>query len=109
MSVQNMNDAEFLSALQSNDRIIVKYYADWCGSCKLFAPKFRRMSNEESYQGITFVEINSEHNPQARLLANVDNLPYFATFLNGTLVEGGATAKEERVVAMLAGLNGTTG
>jgi hypothetical protein len=31
----------------------------------------------------------------------VDNLPFFATFKNGTLVEGTATAKEDYVVAML--------
>ena len=105
MSVSDMDDVEFMNALHSNNKMIVKYYADWCGSCKLFSPKFRRLSEDERFQGIIFVDINSELNPEARQIASVDNLPYFATFRDGHLVEGGATAREETVVAMLERLN----
>jgi len=106
MSVNIMNDAEFKQALESNQKIIVKYSADWCGSCKLLTPRFHRLSEDEKYQGIVFVDINSEHNPEARQIANVDNLPFFATFKDGQLVEGGATAREQKVIDMLERLNG---
>ena len=96
-----MSDADFSTALSEHDKVIVKYYADWCGSCKLFSPKFRRLSEDARFRGVTFLDVNSETNPDARMRAGVDNLPFFATFRNGELVEGGATAKEETVVAML--------
>lgn len=101
MAVQTMSDADFSTTLNEHDKVIVKYYADWCGSCKLFTPKYRRLSDDARYTGVVFLNVNSETNPEARTRAGVDNLPFFATFRNGELVEGGATAKEETVVAML--------
>lgn len=101
MSVQIVQDDEFTNVLAQHDTVIVKYFADWCGSCKLFAPKYRRLSDDARFAGITFLDVNAELNPQARAMAHVDNLPFFATFKGGALVEGTATSKEENVVAML--------
>ena len=80
---------------------MVKFYADWCGSCKLFTPKFRRMSEEETNASIAFVDVNAEENPAARSLASIDNLPFFAVFKDGQLVAGLATSKEEVVRELL--------
>lgn len=95
------NDSNFNEILSQNNKVIVKFYADWCGSCKLFAPKFKRLSNDEQYKEVKFIKINGEENPEARKIAGVDNLPFFATFLNGQLVEASATSKEEAVVSMI--------
>ncbi|MCU0331142.1 MAG: thioredoxin family protein [Candidatus Kapabacteria bacterium] len=105
MSVVVATDADFTSTLQTNRKVIVKYYADWCGSCKLFAPKYRRLSDDDRFTDIVFLDVNAETSPDARQMAGVDNLPYFATFLDGKLFEGGATAKEETVVSMLEKLS----
>lgn len=101
MSVHTMNDQQFSETIASGDRIIVKFYADWCGTCKLFAPKYTRLSNDERFSNVKFLEVNAEVSPEARQLAKVDNLPFFATFKDGKLLEGTATAKEDSVVAML--------
>ncbi|MBN9399989.1 MAG: thioredoxin family protein ['Candidatus Kapabacteria' thiocyanatum] len=101
MAVQVVTDQELDKELHDNSKVIIKYFADWCGSCKLFSPKYRRLSEDERFQDITFLDVNAETNPEARRIAGVDNLPFFATFKDGQLVEGGATAKEESVVAML--------
>jgi thioredoxin 1 len=105
MSVVVATDADFTSTLESNRKVIVKYYADWCGSCKLFAPKYRRLSDDERFSDVVFLDVNAETSPEARQRASVDNLPYFAAFLDGQLIDGGATAKEETVVAMLEKLS----
>lgn len=101
MAVILLTDADFKKILETNNQVIVKYFADWCGSCKLIAPKFKRLSGDERFTGTAFVEINAEENEVARKLANVDNLPFFATFKNGSLLAGSATSKEEVVVSML--------
>ncbi len=82
-------------------KVIVKYFADWCGSCKLFSPKFKRLSNDESNSDVIFAEVDAEKNEKARKLAGVDNLPFMATFVDGKLVEGAATSKEDYVVNMI--------
>ena len=106
MSIQVVTDNEFKEALASNDKVVVKYFANWCGSCKLFAPKYRRLSADERFVGVTFLDVNAEENPEARKLAGVDNLPFFAVFKDGKLVEGAATSLEPKVVEMIESIQG---
>lgn len=101
MAVEQINDPEFTQKLQENEKVVVKYYADWCGSCRLFSPKYKRLSNDERFNGIAFLDINAEKNPEARRLAGVSSLPYFAVFRNGELVEGLCTSKEEVVTELI--------
>lgn len=96
---ENINDM-----LTNNEKVVIKYYADWCGSCKLFSPKYKRLSEDERFNGITFLDVNAEHNPNARKLANVDNLPFFAIFKNGELIESKSTSKEEVFVDLISKL-----
>ncbi len=105
MSIQVATDVDFNSLVENNDKVVVKYFANWCGSCKLFAPKYRRLSIDERFDGVTFLDVNAEENPEARKAAGVDNLPFFAVFQNGKLKEGAATSLETKVVEMMEGLN----
>ena len=105
MSVSNITDQDFSATISGKDKAIVKYFADWCGSCKLIAPKFRRLSDDERFEGVDFLEVNAEINEAARKAANVDNLPFFAVFKNGEMVEGSATSKIENVEQLLNKLN----
>ncbi len=101
MLVQRVTDSEFAHLLQTTPRLIVSYTASWCGSCRLFAPTYRRLSQQPEYADIMFLDVNSEENPIARRAAGVDNLPFFATFRNGVLVEGQATTREVVLKSML--------
>lgn len=101
MAVEKINDDSFEKSLKTNDKVIVKYFADWCGSCKLFSPKYRRLSEDERFDGVLFFDVNAEENDIARKMAGVDNLPYFAIFEAGEKLDGMSTSKEEKVVELL--------
>ena len=103
MAVIKTEDSNFANDL-AHDKVVVKYYADWCGSCKLFSPKFKRLSEDERFKDIVFLDVNAEQNPEARKMAGVDNLPFFATFSQGKLVEAKSTSKVDVFLEMLSKL-----
>lgn len=100
MSVNKVSDDNYKDVLNDNVSV-VKFYADWCGSCRMFAPKFKRISDQDEFSDIQFLEVNAEHNPEIRKTAEVTNLPYFAIYKNGDFVKGVSTAKEEALVEMI--------
>lgn len=101
MSLAKVDDAQFSEALKSNDKVIVKFYADWCGSCRLMAPKYKKLAVKEEYADVAFLDVNAEKSPEARKLAGVDNLPFFAAFKGGELVEGSSAGKIEFVEKLI--------
>ena len=78
MEVKETVDSNFQEEISGSNKAIVKYYADWCGSCRLFNPKYKRLANDERFDGVTFLNVNAEENEQARKAAGVTNLPFFA-------------------------------
>ncbi len=104
MAVEIANDETLKTQLSEHSKVVIKYYADWCGSCKLFSPKFKRLSGDERFTDTVFLEVDAEHSPEARKLAGVDTLPFFTTFKNGELIKALSTAKEESLVEMLSAL-----
>ena len=56
-------------------------------------PKFKKLASEND--NLTFVLVDAENSPESRKLANVSNLPTFATFVNGKLVSETQTNKAE--------------
>ena len=81
------------AVIAQNDTVMVQFSAGWCGNCRLMKPKFKRMSTEN--EGVTFVLVDAEKFPNSRKLANVSNLPTFASFKNGSLVNQIQTNKED--------------
>lgn len=105
MAVVEATDKDFKEQLSKHDKVVVKYYANWCGNCKLFSPKYKRVSNEDENGDVLFLDVNAEENPEARKMAGVDNLPFLAAFKGGELVEGSASNKEEYLRSLLGQVN----
>ncbi|WP_158963097.1 thioredoxin family protein [Myroides fluvii] len=76
-----------------NEKVVVQFSATWCGNCRIMKPKFKKLSTEK--ENITFVIADAEKFPESRKLADVSNLPTFATFVNGQLVNQTQTNKTE--------------
>jgi thiol-disulfide isomerase/thioredoxin len=98
-------DDTFQQYLDTHEQVIVKYYAKWCGVCRLFSPKFKKISDKDEFSHILFLDINAEESPVARKLAGVNSLPFFAVFKNGQLVAGEATTKENVVENLIKKLS----
>jgi thiol-disulfide isomerase/thioredoxin len=99
--VKTITDIDFKTELDSNENVAIKFYADWCGTCRLISPKFKKMSEQDNYANISFIEVNAETNPEARKWASVTNLPFFAVVKNGEIVEASSAGKEEKILELL--------
>ena len=91
--VNELNTDTLHEEIQSNEKVIVQYSAGWCGNCRIMKPKFKKMSSENA--NIHFLMVDAEKNPNSRKLANVSNLPTFAFFKNGKLVNEVQTNKAD--------------
>ena len=69
--------------IQQQPKTIVQFSAGWCGNCKIMKPKFKK--SETEHPEMMYVLVDAEQFPESRKLAKVDNLPTFASFINGTL------------------------
>lgn len=79
--------------VNTNKKVVVQYSASWCGNCRIMKPKFKKLATE--HEDMSFVLVDAENSPESRKLANVSNLPTFATFVDGKLVNQTQTNKAE--------------
>ncbi|NQW43402.1 MAG: thioredoxin family protein [Bacteroidetes bacterium] len=104
MAVEISNDETYSVHLASTENVVIKYYADWCGICQLFSPKYKKLSTDERFKHILFLSINSEYNPIVRRIAGLDTLPFFAIFRNGVFVKSVSNTNEEKLIELLESL-----
>lgn len=81
--------------LNQNKKTLVQFGAAWCGNCRLLKPKVKRLA--EKHSDINFVYVDAEKFPESRKLAEVTNLPTFAIYQNGKIVNQVVTSKEEHL------------
>lgn len=85
--------------LAENPTALVQYGAGWCGNCRIMKPKFKKFSAEN--EAIPFYYVDAEKFPESRKLAKVDNLPTFAAFKNGQLLNQIQTNKADSLAELV--------
>ena len=80
---KELSDDNLKEQIEDVPVAFVQYSAGWCGNCRIMKPKFKKFSTE--LEDVPFFIVDSEKFPESRKLANVDNLPTFACFINGEI------------------------
>ena len=70
---------EFIS--ESQNRVVVDFYAEWCGPCKMMAPVFENLS--EKYPNIEFAKVNVDESMNVSAKYGIMSIPTFIIFENG--------------------------
>ena len=91
--MKELTEDNLAEVISGNETVVVQYMASWCGNCRVMKPKFKKLAGEN--EDAVFLLVDAEKNPNSRKLAKVDNLPTFATFKNGALVNQVQTNKFE--------------
>ena len=82
MSVIELNKDSFKEeVLNSNNRVLVDFYANWCGPCKMLRPIIEEVSNEN--KNVKVASINIDNNDELAMKYNVSAIPCLILFENG--------------------------
>ena len=89
--VKELEQDNLNEIVAGSETVVVQYMAGWCGNCRVMKPKFKKLAGENAQA--TFIMVDAEKYPESRKMANVNNLPTFATFKNGSLINQVQTNK----------------
>jgi thioredoxin 1 len=96
-SVLHVSDSEFNeTVIKASGPVLVDYWAEWCGPCKMIAPVLDAIAEE--YAGkLTVVKINIDDNPQTPQHYGVRGIPTLMLFKDGEVeaTKVGALTKVE--------------
>ena len=82
---EGMTMAEFQKLVQSDKKVLIDVYAEWCGPCKKMAPYLEKMKTEMKGE-ITIVKIDADKNQQLAQELKVEGLPTLFYFKDGKQV-----------------------
>lgn len=95
MSVLNVNKDNFDSVRTSEKTVLLDFYADWCGPCRMVSPIVDEIAGERP--DITVGKVNVDEQPELAMQFGVMSIPTLLVFKGGQLSQKavGARPKED--------------
>jgi thioredoxin 1 len=78
MATVQLTKDNFEDTITSSDTVIVDFWAEWCGPCKMFAPTFEAASEEHT--DIVFGKVDTEDQPELAQYFKVRSIPTLMVF-----------------------------
>ena len=100
-ATKDVTDASFADdVLMSDKPVIVDFWAEWCGPCKMVAPILAEIAAEN--EGIVVAKLNVDENPQTAASYGITSIPTMNVYQGGQVVKTIIGAKPK--AALLADL-----
>lgn len=96
-----VTDATFATEVLGSDKpVIVDFWAEWCGPCKMIAPILEEIARDND--GIVIAKLNVDENPQTAASYGITSIPTMNVYSGGQIVKTIIGAKPK--AALLADL-----
>lgn len=101
MSVIKISKENFTSEVLNSDKtILLDFYADWCGPCRMVGPIVSEISEERN--DVKVGKINVDEQPELAAQFQVESIPMLAVIKNGKIVNQAVGYRpKEQIEAML--------
>lgn len=99
--IKHVTDASFSDdVLKSDKPVLVDYWAEWCGPCKMIAPMLDELS--KTYEGkVQIAKLNVDENREMPAQYGIRGIPTLQLWKNGELVRSVVGAKPKAELAAL--------
>jgi len=74
--------------------VVYDFWAEWCGPCKVFAPKFEKLEAKYTRPNVTFKKVNVEEDPATAEKFDIHSIPTVVVTADGkeiSRIRGGVT------------------
>jgi thioredoxin 1 len=90
-----VDESNFPALLAEHPKLVVDFWAEWCGPCRMVAPAIEELASAMSGK-VTFGKCNTDHNPRLAARFGISAIPTLLLFREGALVDRiiGAYPKE---------------
>jgi thioredoxin len=78
MATQALTKETFEDTIVNNDMVLVDFWAEWCGPCRMFAPVFEKVS--EDHPDIVFAKVDTEDQQELAGYFDVRSIPTLMIF-----------------------------
>ena len=83
MTIMKTTDDSFeVDVLKADVPVVVDFWAEWCGPCKMIAPHLEELANDKGEQ-IRIAKVNIDDNPMTPTKYGVRGIPTLMLFKNG--------------------------
>ena len=90
-----ITDSNFNDVISKNKTVLVDFWAEWCGPCRMIGPVIEELANE--YEGKAIIgKLDIDSNQESSVKYGVRSIPTILTFKDGEIVDRqvGAVPKE---------------
>ena len=102
MSVLKLNKNNFDEVKNSEKKVLIDFYADWCGPCRMVSPIVDQIAEENDEYLVAKVNVDEEGELASEF--GVSSIPMLVVMQNGAIVAQSVGARpKEQILAMLKG------